>query len=279
MPGVRDSNIRSGDLHEGFGLELIRPFAFVAPVPRPEDIGFDAVATLLHEEGRRLYAEESFLVQVKSSSVRRLDYAHAPLSWLKALQLPLFILSVNLARATLELYTLAHATRRPNFRDRKRVSLFLDSRTFRLEGDQMEVWLGPPILCWTPADAATAKFRSQAYHVLKAWLTCENESIALRSIGMTKPMEEWKTNEIPCQSSIEVTLQDRGELPEVLKKLKPIIRRLMAPAFDLNEETNDLAIGLLLVFQYMRRQGVDPDPRNLLRCMVEHRLLQENQRS
>ena len=59
MPGSRGRNFRGGDLAEGLGLELLRPFAFIAPVPRPEDVGIDAVATLIRRETHRLIAEEA----------------------------------------------------------------------------------------------------------------------------------------------------------------------------------------------------------------------------
>ena len=54
MAGTRDQNLRRGDLCKGIGLELLRPFALLAPIPRTEDVGADAVATLTKREGRRL---------------------------------------------------------------------------------------------------------------------------------------------------------------------------------------------------------------------------------
>src|SRR5689334_5247257 len=53
MPGVRDRNLRSGDLQEGLGIFLLKAVALVAPVPRPEDVGNDAFATLIRPEGTR----------------------------------------------------------------------------------------------------------------------------------------------------------------------------------------------------------------------------------
>jgi hypothetical protein len=66
MPGRQDGNLRGGHLSQGFGLEFLRPFAFVAPVPPSEDVGADAIATLFRRVGRNLLAEDSFVVQVKS---------------------------------------------------------------------------------------------------------------------------------------------------------------------------------------------------------------------
>src|SRR6185437_17013963 len=96
---------RKGDLAEGLGLELLRPFAFIAPVPRPEDVGIDAVTTLFRPENKRLFAEDSFLVQVKAESVRHIKYCGEQLEWLRA-KLPLFWLSLDLANATAELWSM-----------------------------------------------------------------------------------------------------------------------------------------------------------------------------
>ena len=75
MPGVRDRNLRSGDLQEELGIFLLKAVALVAPVPRPEDVGNDAFATLIRPEGtRRLIPDLSFLVQLKSASVPSVSY-------------------------------------------------------------------------------------------------------------------------------------------------------------------------------------------------------------
>src|SRR6266581_2559768 len=158
MPGSRDRNIRSGDLCEGFGLELLRPFALVAPIPRTEDVGAHAVATLTRRDGRRLLAEDSFLVQVKAASVRSLRFNGQSLNCLRQLRLPVFVLRVALDTATLELYSTASASSRPNYADREDITMYLDNTPFDLTGHAMSVGLGPPILRWTPGKAAETEF-------------------------------------------------------------------------------------------------------------------------
>ena len=75
MPGMRDRNLRSGDLHEEFGIFLLKAVALVAPVPRQEDGGIDAFVTLIRPEGsRRLIPDVSFLVQLKSASAASVSY-------------------------------------------------------------------------------------------------------------------------------------------------------------------------------------------------------------
>src|ERR1043165_7537011 len=107
MPGARDRNLRSGDLHEELGLFLLRSVALVAPVPRQEDVGNDAFVTLVRPEGsRRLLPDVSFLVQLKAASVTKVPYAKPDeIAWITNLEIPLFIGRVDIAKASIELYS------------------------------------------------------------------------------------------------------------------------------------------------------------------------------
>jgi len=82
MSGRRSRNLREGDLEEGIGLDLLRGFSAVAPVPRTEDTGVDAVCTLLKPAGQFLIAEDSFLVQIKAASVRVVEFRGDTYGWL-----------------------------------------------------------------------------------------------------------------------------------------------------------------------------------------------------
>ena len=107
MPGMRDRNLRSGDLHEDLGFFLLKAVALVAPVPRQEDVGNDAFATLIRPEGnRRLIPDLSFLVQLKSASVTSVKYTTLDeMAWISELDSPLFIGRVDLKQARIELFT------------------------------------------------------------------------------------------------------------------------------------------------------------------------------
>lgn len=276
MPGARDRNLRSGDLCEGFGLELLRPFALVAPVPRQEDVGFDALATLVRRDGRRLFAEESFLVQVKAASVRSIRFEGLELDWLRELRMPLYLLSVDLKSVTLELRSMHRAAGHANYRDRKAVSVYLDDRAFELPGDEMHASLGSPILRWTPADAADESFQQTAYDVLKTWITLETENIGLRCLGMTKGIR-WATNREPEPTGGYAIMHHPDELDGILEKIRPHIQTLMAmhpPWKDSSESDDGLLMGLLLVSNYMRHRGVDPDPKGLLPLFARMRVEQ-----
>lgn len=90
MPTFRGTNLRSGDLAEATALLLLQQVALVAPVPRTEDVGIDAVVTLHRAvDAKRLVAEDSLFVQIKSDSVTRIDYTGDEVRWLYALDLPM----------------------------------------------------------------------------------------------------------------------------------------------------------------------------------------------
>ena len=123
MPGRRHADFRSGDRAEGLALELLRAIAFVAPVPRPEDVGVDAVATIFRRENGILQAERTFLVQVKAASARQVRYSGAEADWFRKLELPLYFLKVEMSTCTSNLYCPCRATRHSNFSDQKEISL------------------------------------------------------------------------------------------------------------------------------------------------------------
>lgn len=263
MAGTRDRNLRRGDLCEGIGLELLRPFALVAPTPRTEDVGADAVATLTKREGRRLIAEDSFLVQVKAASVRKLEFKDESLSWLRALRLPFYLLSVDLATSTLELRSIINACGHTDYPDCTSVTMYLEDTPFDLTDWEMHVWLGQPILRWIPTDAADPAFQQLAYDILKTWVVFESENIGLRALGMTRGIG-WETNRKPVPTGSYAIMHRPEELQTVLQEVSPYLKRLMAMVFPSDAESDELLTGLFLVSQFMRRHGVDPDPADVL---------------
>ena len=105
MVGRLDRNLRKGHRAELEGIDLLRPFCAVAPVPQTEDVGFDAVATLLRTDGRFFYAEDSFCVQFKAGSVREIELEPHEYTWFHSLSMPLFLGSVDIVSKTIELST------------------------------------------------------------------------------------------------------------------------------------------------------------------------------
>src|ERR1700720_2241395 len=110
MPGRLRTSFRSGNLTEHLGLLLLKGIAVVADVPRTEDIGLDAVATLLRRDADgNCYAEDGFVVQLKSDSDTSMGYRAHQLSWFLAQSQPMFIGVVSRKDARISLYTTLYA--------------------------------------------------------------------------------------------------------------------------------------------------------------------------
>ena len=277
MPGSRGRDFRGGDLAEGLGLELLRPFAFIAPVPRPEDVGIDAVAILFRREIHRLIAEDSFLVQVKAASVRSIKYEAEELQWLRALTLPFYWMSVDLATTTVELWSMINASNHPNYQDWKSLTLYLDATASASTIDEAHVWLEKPILRWTPAQAVEAAFQQNVYDVLKAWTAFDMKCLALRPLRMSLHAT-WEIGGKP-QETGHAIMDKASELQSVLEKIRPYIQRLSSLCWPFafgtpNQSVDNLLVGLLFVSDYMRQQGVEADPGGILQTLVQSRLQQ-----
>lgn len=173
MVGRLDRNLRQGHRAELEGIDLLRPFCAVAPVPQTEDVGFDAVATLLRTDGRFFYAEDPFCVQFKARSVREIGFEPHEYAWFHALSMPLFIGSVDIESKEVELFTTHWLAGHPNARDFTSAIMYLDPGQNSLDGDCMRLSLGAPILRWKPQEAEDPEFQTLAYTVLKQWNTTE----------------------------------------------------------------------------------------------------------
>lgn len=93
----RLANTRSGDLAEGMGIEMLRSIALIAPVPRPEDVGVDAFATLLKPRERHALpaAPETFAVQIKSWHTKPFSIDSNRRKFLLEMRLPLVFVRVD----------------------------------------------------------------------------------------------------------------------------------------------------------------------------------------
>lgn len=277
MPGRTPHGFRVGNLAEGLGVLLLKTVAAVAEVSRPEDVGIDAVATLLRKDSdNQLYAENSFYVQFKSSMKDKLiTYSGHEVRWLEALKLPFFIGFVNRDSGNLDLYA-AHRMSNvltessyqtiellldPNFAEAARG---LDPKTETVTTvDTRRVNIGPPLLSWSLKDAADQHFLDLAYDSLKAYLNAEQRNVDNRAIRYSESIE-WRTNELPITGGSSTQFQalsDKDEMKRALEVMVPHVKHLAMRAWM----TRDKAL-LTLVIQlcdYMRMNGCDPDPQLL----------------
>lgn len=203
VAGKRDWNLRQGDIAEQLGILLMQSLTAVAPVPRTEDVGVDIVATLLRQEGnRRLIAEDAFYVQLKSASVTEVRYEDDEIQWLKSLELPFFIGSVDIRANTMRLFA-SHELLR--FRsdpvlqqDVTKLRVFLEAGSpvgFDAPRER-RLHFGPPILQWTLSDHTNANVRELHYSILKNHLGLMQTNLLSASAGFHLQLE-WQTNEVP----------------------------------------------------------------------------------
>jgi hypothetical protein len=254
MAGERDWNLRQGDIAEQLGILILQGLAAVAPVPRTEDVGVDVIATLWRREGaRRLIAEDAFYVQLKAASVKRIEYNKEEVEWLRSLDLPFFVGSVDVKESELRLYA-AHEFYRL-FADWDVLGNFTTLRVFLKDGSpkghdeptERRLHLGPPILQLKLADIYEPVSQKNAYWVLKDHIACMQANILSMDAGFNLGVE-WQTGKklIAKQPS-----QSAGGEPTVLyKTLNKAWRYLhgwyfQMRAFGLHKQADELYVLLL----------------------------------
>lgn len=268
MPGRRDKNLRSGDLHEELGIFLLKAIALVAPVPRQEDVGNDAFVTLLRPEGsRRLIPDLSFLVQLKSASVASVGYKTPDeMAWIRALESPLLIGRVDIKAARIELFTTLRLHHILLESGHDGVELLMDGSdhpadTARVRGAN----LGPPIHAWSISDLGEPDFHAKAYAVLRPHVDTLRRNRTLRDIQFQQALH-WETGKPPTYGGEIMLVGPQHDIVDTLKGMAPHACRLMME-LNLRKKYGDLPV-LLQFFDLMRRWGIDPDPNGILRMVV-----------
>ena len=74
MPGSIWFPFRQGDRSEYLALYILSSLGISVYVPRTEDIGADFYCSLAKRDGNRVTFQLPFIVQVKSSSMRKLSF-------------------------------------------------------------------------------------------------------------------------------------------------------------------------------------------------------------
>lgn len=205
MPAKRGKNFRSGDLAEQLAMYLLQSVALVAPIPRTEDVGIDAVCTLLSEYNQYSYlAEESFYVQIKSNSVTEIEYSGVEVQWLTELKLPLFVATVDKNNTKIMVYSCkrlydAIALKK----DRNYLKLILsDNQSVDkfdlISEDQTDIYLGEPIVVWSISDLMNEEKNTRLLflNLMKEHIKIIHKDMELYTIGLVSSYI-WKTNELP----------------------------------------------------------------------------------
>jgi len=217
----RGKNLRSGDLAEQLGALLLQNVALVSPVPRTEDVGIDLVATLLRNFNRYNYiAEDSFYVQVKSTSVTEIAFKGQKVKWLYELQLPFFVASVDRKTSTIHLYCAHYLSdvfvTNPN---RKEIILeFTDTMEYDCSDDResIRVPLGPCVLSWSLKEVeADNKLIEKFYKLLKKHVLLAKKSIETRRVGVADQIR-WETGKDPVVHQQKIKLVKTDLTQEII---------------------------------------------------------------
>jgi len=234
MPEKITKNLRKGHLSEDIGISFLRNFSAVAQVRQEDDVGIDAIATLLRPDGKFLHAEQSFTVQIKSVSVTEINYDENQLEWLLNQDLPLFILTVDKKEGEIAIYTT-----NPIYglftRGSQTATLHLDEESeyhfkrIETEGSHADIYLGPPILVANELEARTDEFIDKAYSLLKSWVTSEINQFGFRRLKKSR-LAKWETWEKPNYNG-EVSSTSSENIQRDMKAIKPYLEYLCNHVF------------------------------------------------
>lgn len=278
MPGRLRSSFRSGNLSEHLGLLLLKGIAAVAEVARPEDIGLDAIATLLRrDDDGNCYAEDSFVVQLKAESVTSLQYQDHELEWFVGQTQPLFIGLVSLANSQISLYPTLFVNHAVLSLHAKRVTIrfgaselppfFRGQKWSSWKGEADEgatVWLGAPLLRWTLSDLVDHDWAARTYETLKRFIALARRELELLSFGQCSVLD-WSTNDAESITSQSGMMKGHpNDLASLADRCAPCLHAIMLRAFSMPDESgNSLMLSLLTLAAALRDSGVEIDPDNL----------------
>jgi hypothetical protein len=261
MPATLHPDFRSGNLSEDLGILLLRIFSAVAPTPRPDDVGIDAVATLLRKESEDcLVAEDSFYVQLKSHSERKVEYKGNAVRWLTNLRLPLFIGRVDKQTASMELYSTHRLSQQLVGQAPKEIELKFGRTAHR--GALLSCDISPPVLHWSTEAFSDERFAEKAYSLLHPIIRAEQLNIGFRVIGYCREVR-WTTNGVAETVDNITVAHGPMEIPEEIAQLLP--PHLCALAIHAAAKGNIHSVELIMqLIESKRQAGLNLDPKNLV---------------
>jgi hypothetical protein len=268
------TSCRFGNLAEHLGVLLLKGIAAVADVPRPEDVGIDAVANLLRrDDDGNSYAEDSFFVQLKSESEKTLEYCGHELKWFLGQSLPMFIGRVSLADARISLYPTL-------FVNQAVMSLYSEDAIVHFgpssvpplvpglawspwagrTDTSVDVWLGDPLMQWTVGDMTDRQWSQTAYQILKRFLEVVRRAYEHLSFKQTIFLS-WSTNDKDSIRSDWVMAKGHpDEIREFAERCAPCLRALMLQAVPMSwKSDHSLALPLMALAAKLRDLGVEID--------------------
>jgi hypothetical protein len=286
MPGRLRASYRSGNLSEHLGLLLLKGVAAIAEVPRTEDVGLDAVATLLRRAADgNCYAEDSFVVQLKSESAPTIEYRDHELKWLLGQSQPMFVGRVSLADSRIRLYPTVYINQAVFALETEHVSLRFGPRPLppnmsaenspgwaKEASKTATVWLGNPLLEWRIADIPTPEWQELAYKVLKRFLAMAQRELGLLVLGRASGLT-WSTNDPESiRSGWFMAKGHPDNLQALATQSVPVLNALLLHTMVMPADHGDaLAIPLLAIFARLRELGISTSDAEVTELLVASR--------
>lgn len=275
MTARRLSSFRSGDIAEHLGLLLLKGIAAVAEVPRQEDFGSDAIANLLrYSDDGCCYAEDTFVVQLKSASQGEIRYREHELRWLLSQNQPLFIGLVSLAESQISLYSTLYVYPAVLAMSAESATLYLSPSTLPSvidgyecqpwvgeDNNEVRVWLGEPVVKWTLKDIGDQSWRKVTYENLKQFISLARYERDLHSLGQSAAVS-WRTNDAASLTSKFAMAKGLGSegIQAQVDKCLPHLRALMMQcAFPSDETEQNLLSYILGTIGALREIGANVD--------------------
>jgi hypothetical protein len=277
MTGRLRTSFRSGNLAEELGILLLKGVAAVAGVPRQEDIGIDAVATLLRRDNDgNCYAEDTFVVQLKSESEAQIEYSDHAFKWFIRQTSPMFVGRVSLIESKIALYPTIFASQaisslyarsiKIRFGDSDVPPMLREQLRCPWMGESSDVvvaWLGKPVAEWTVGDLTNRELLDRIYLALKRIVSELQRAIDCLSNGHLLVLD-WSTNDADSiRVNTGIMKTPDVELREIAERCAPSLHGLMMKSLSLPKgQAGPILQSLTELASRLRMCGVEMDPGN-----------------
>ena len=220
------------------------------------------------------YAEDSFVVQLKSASAPIFGYQGHELNWFLHQTQPMFIGLVSAAKGEISLYPTIYINQAVLSLNSNNVTVrFGPSDNPGIQSGQKwcpwkgasetTVWLGPPALQWTLSDVGNKEKARRTYDTLKKMIGVIRRELVFISLGQCSILE-WSTNDMDSiNSRLGMMKSHPDDLTHVAESCVPCLRAVMNQALNTMsaEASNPLMLPALALASALKEAtGVEIDP-------------------
>lgn len=255
MPGRLASNLRKGHIAEDIGIGVLRAFSAVATARHQDDIGVDAFAVLLHQDGKFLYARSTFGVQFKAQSVDEIFYESEQMSWFMDLDVPLFFARVDASDGSVEFFSPTRWNSLLPSYEFSQMRFLFEQETAVVSDQVAIVGMWPPILRCSEIESRTDEFASKAYKLLNDWTEFEARNIELRKFKIYRSAT-WETGGKP-RLFFEGSESMVSDKLEHMERARPVIDKLSFHALGYEDLDVELLKSFIYIHKWYISEGIE----------------------